>query len=118
MKAKLHPTYYHDAVATCACGETFTTGSTQKEIKVELCSACHPFFTGEMKFVDTMGRVEKFQKQQKQAAKVKKTKKIIKKKQVRPETLREMMIREKRKLAKKEQQSKAPPQKTSSKTKQ
>ena len=62
MKAQIHPTYYEDAVVTCACGNTFTTGSTRKELKTEICSVCHPFFTGKMKFVDSAGRVEKFQK--------------------------------------------------------
>lgn len=60
MKAKIHPKYYHNCLVTCACGNSFTTGSTLPEIKVDICSACHPFFTGEMKFVDTQGRVEKF----------------------------------------------------------
>ena len=63
MKAKIHPPYYNDCVITCACGHSFTTGSTKPQIRVEICSACHPFFTCKMKFVDTLGRVEKFQKQ-------------------------------------------------------
>ena len=54
--------YYNDAVVKCACGNKFTVGSTKKEIKVEICSKCHPFFTGEMKFIDTEGRIEKFMK--------------------------------------------------------
>lgn len=62
MKAKIHPTYYNDCVVTCACGNSFTTGSTKQEIRVEICSACHPFYTGKMKFIDTLGRVERFQK--------------------------------------------------------
>ncbi|MBI2010576.1 MAG: 50S ribosomal protein L31 [Candidatus Chisholmbacteria bacterium] len=106
MKATLHPTYYHDAVVTCSCGNSFTTGSTKKDIHVELCSACHPFFTGEMKYVDTMGRVEKFQARQAQAAQIKasrKAKKVLKKRETRPETLREMMLREQRKLEKSDQ---------------
>ena len=101
MKSAIHPKYYHDAVVICTCGNTFTTGSTKKEIQVDICSECHPFFTGEMRFVDTMGRVEKFQKKQKHAAKIKTTtkKKVsVRKKQTRPETLREMMLREKKKL--------------------
>lgn len=61
MKEKIHPEY-HKAVVRCACGETFETGSTKKELKVEICSKCHPFFTGRQKFVDTGGRVEKFKK--------------------------------------------------------
>lgn len=60
MKAQIHPTYHTQARVVCACGNTFTTGSTQEEIHVEVCSACHPFFTGQMRFVDTAGRVDKF----------------------------------------------------------
>jgi large subunit ribosomal protein L31 len=62
MKNDIHPEFHESAVVTCACGNTFTTGSTAKEIKVEICSACHPFFTGKQKFVDSAGRVEKFKK--------------------------------------------------------
>ena len=62
MKAEIHPTYYSDAQVTCVCGNTFTTGSTLKEIKTDICSACHPFYTGKQKLVDTEGRVEKFKK--------------------------------------------------------
>jgi len=62
MKEKIHPKYYAEATVSCGCGNTFTTGSTVEKITVEICSACHPFFTGTQKFVDTAGRVEKFQK--------------------------------------------------------
>ncbi len=62
MKKGIHPEYYPEAVVRCACGNEFTVGSTKPEIKVEICSKCHPFFTGEMKFVDTEGRIEKFMK--------------------------------------------------------
>lgn len=61
MKADIHPKY-EETVVSCGCGNKFTTRSTKKNIVVEICSACHPFFTGKMKFVDTTGRVEKFQK--------------------------------------------------------
>jgi len=61
MKAELHPKY-HRAVVSCACGETFESGSTKEQIKVEICSKCHPFFTGKQKFVDTGGRVERFKR--------------------------------------------------------
>lgn len=61
MKQGIHPTYYTEAKVTCACGNTFTTGSTMPEIRVELCHQCHPFYTGKQKFVDTARRVEKFQ---------------------------------------------------------
>lgn len=61
MKEGLHPKY-GEAVVKCACGETFTTGSTKKNLHVEICSKCHPFFTGKQKLVDTGGRVDKFKK--------------------------------------------------------
>ena len=65
MKAKIHPEYHNDATVTCSCGNTFTTGSTRKTLKVELCSKCHPFLTGEQKIVDTAGRVERFKRRYK-----------------------------------------------------
>ncbi len=61
MKKKIHPDY-EVATVTCGCGASWTTRSTRDAIKVEICSSCHPFFTGQQKFVDTAGRVEKFQK--------------------------------------------------------
>ncbi len=61
MKEGIHPEY-HEAVVKCACGETFTTGSTKKTLHVEICSKCHPFFTGRQKLIDTGGRVDKFKK--------------------------------------------------------
>ena len=61
MKEGIHPKY-DEATVVCGCGNKFTTRSTKKAITVEICSACHPFFTGKMKFLDTTGRVEKFQK--------------------------------------------------------
>lgn len=60
MKAKIHPKWFSDAKVTCACGNTFTTGASVPAINVEVCSKCHPFYTGQMKFLDTTGRVEKF----------------------------------------------------------
>lgn len=62
MKDGIHPKYHEECTVTCGCGNSFTTGSTVQKITVEICSACHPFFTGTQKFVDTAGRVEKFQK--------------------------------------------------------
>ena len=62
MKKDIHPTYYFDAQVICACGNTWTTGSTQKEIRTEMCSACHPFYTGEQRIVDTEGQVDRFYK--------------------------------------------------------
>jgi len=61
MKEGIHPKY-GEAVIKCACGETFTTGSTKKSLHVEICSKCHPFFTGKQKLIDIGGRVEKFKK--------------------------------------------------------
>lgn len=68
MKKSIHPQWYNDAKVTCACGNTFTVGATKPEIRVEICAKCHPFYTGEMKYVDTLGRVERFQQKQKAAA--------------------------------------------------
>ena len=62
MKTDIHPKYFAKAKVTCGCGNKFTVGSTQENIEVEICSKCHPFFTGEKKVIDTAGRVEKFQK--------------------------------------------------------
>lgn len=61
MKAKIHPKYI-DCTIACACGEVIHTKSTKPDIRVDICSKCHPFFTGKQKFVDTAGRVEKFQR--------------------------------------------------------
>lgn len=62
MKANIHPQFNNQAKVVCACGNTFTTGSTLSEIRVDICAKCHPFFTGQQKFVDTLGQVDKFQK--------------------------------------------------------
>lgn len=60
MKMNLHPQWYSDAVVTCACGNTFKTGATFKSLQVDVCYNCHPFYTGQMKYVDTAGRVDAF----------------------------------------------------------
>jgi len=60
MKQNIHPQYYPEAVVRCACGNTWTTGSTVPEIRTDVCSACHPFFTGEQRIVDSEGRVDRF----------------------------------------------------------
>ncbi len=62
MKEKIHPKFFENAVVTCSCGNTFTIGSTKQTLRVELCSKCHPFFTGERKMIDTGGRVERFKR--------------------------------------------------------
>ena len=62
MKEKIHPKYYPEAHVVCACGNSWTTGATVPEIRVDVCSACHPFFTGEQRIVDTAGQVDRFMK--------------------------------------------------------
>ena len=100
MKEGIHPKFNNDTVVTCACGNSFVTSSTLEKITVEICSACHPFYTGQQKFVDTEGRIDKFKKKQKIATelkeKAKKTKqtkseKIAKKKPSKQKTLKELL---------------------------
>ncbi|MCL0090013.1 50S ribosomal protein L31 [Dehalococcoidia bacterium] len=62
MKEKIHPKYYDEAKVVCSCGNTFTVGATRPTLKVEVCSRCHPFFTGEQRIVDTAGQIERFKK--------------------------------------------------------
>jgi large subunit ribosomal protein L31 len=62
MRKDIHPTFYADAVVICACGNTWTTGSTKKELRTDICSKCHPLFTGEQRIVDTEGQVDRFYK--------------------------------------------------------
>ncbi|HEX4926085.1 MAG TPA: 50S ribosomal protein L31 [Bdellovibrionales bacterium] len=62
MKEKIHPKYFTDAKVTCVCGNTFSTGSTLKELSIDICSECHPFYTGKQKLIDSEGRVERFKK--------------------------------------------------------
>ena len=89
MKATIHPQWYDDAEVSCACGNTFTVGASKPQIKIDICNKCHPFYTGEMKYVDTMGRVEKFQAKQKAGAAASQQRTDKKKKQKeREETLR------------------------------
>lgn len=64
MKTDIHPKYHTNADVTCACGNTFQVGSTREKINVEICSSCHPFYTGNEKIIDTAGRVEKFKARQ------------------------------------------------------
>lgn len=82
MKTNIHPKYYENAKVTCQCGYAFETGSTKPEIHVEICSQCHPFYTGQSKFVDTQGRIDRFkakvekakERKNKTSAKAKKSK--------------------------------------------
>ena len=76
MKEKIHPTYFPEAKIVCACGKIYTVGSTTQEIHVELCSNCHPFFTGKQKLVDAARRVEKFQERATRKAEVATGKKV------------------------------------------
>lgn len=81
MKQGIHPNWHHDCVVTCGCGNTFVTGSASKTLKIDICSACHPFFTGEMKFVDRQGRVDRFiqkMKKAQDASAMQKAKKAVK----------------------------------------
>jgi len=64
MKKDIHPQFYLNATVTCACGKVFTVGSTKEKIRVEICSNCHPFYTGNEKIMDAAGRVEKFKARQ------------------------------------------------------
>jgi large subunit ribosomal protein L31 len=68
MKPTIHPTYFPTATVTCACGNKFTTGSTVAEIHTEICSACHPFYTGKQKLIDTTGNVDRFRQRVAKAA--------------------------------------------------
>lgn len=89
MKKEIHPQYFTNAVITCACGRTLTTGSTVETIHVELCSACHPFYTGKQKLVDTARRVEKFQSRVSRKEGVAQTRKGRKVKRAKKEALRQ-----------------------------
>ncbi|OHA59179.1 MAG: 50S ribosomal protein L31 [Candidatus Vogelbacteria bacterium RIFOXYB1_FULL_42_16] len=82
MKKDIHPTFYDKATVTCVCGNSFTVGATKEKINVEICSACHPFYTGNEKVLDTAGRVEKFKTRASKAGtttKKKAVKKVAKK---------------------------------------
>lgn len=68
MKSDIHPKYFEKATVKCACGKTYTVGSTKEHIQVEICAGCHPFFTGTEKLIDTAGKVEKFRARRAKAA--------------------------------------------------
>lgn len=74
MKKDIHPTYYSDAKVICACGNVFTVGSSAPELHVEICSACHPFFTGKQKVLDSAGRVDRFKRRTSKTQEVKEKK--------------------------------------------
>ncbi len=69
MKSDIHPTWYPQATVSCVCGNTFSVGSTKELIKVDICSKCHPFFTGEMRFTSQVGKIERFQKRMEEGKK-------------------------------------------------
>ncbi|MCF7835542.1 MAG: 50S ribosomal protein L31 [Candidatus Marinimicrobia bacterium] len=71
MKKKIHPTYHTDATIKCACGNIITLGSTKKDMEVEICANCHPFFTGKEKLIDVEGRVEKFKQKMEKSKNIK-----------------------------------------------
>ncbi len=96
MKAAIHPKFYAQAQVICACGNKFTTGSTLEVIHVELCNKCHPFYTGEQRFIDRGSLIQNFQKKQEAAkqyqSKKAEKKEMQKKKEQEPKTLREMLM--------------------------
>lgn len=96
MKTNLHPQFHNEARVICVCGNRFTTGSTAEEIHVEICYKCHPFYTGEQKFVDSASRIQKFQTKQEKAkqfvAKKVKKQEEQKRREDAPKTLREMLL--------------------------
>jgi len=91
MKANVHPNYNPAAKVVCSCGNSFTVGSTQDSIHIELCDKCHPFYTGTQKFVDTASRIEKFQKKMAIVRPLSKKKKDENRSDQAPMTLREML---------------------------
>jgi len=98
MKKDIHPKYYPKCQVSCVCGNTFTTGSTEPEIHIELCSACHPFYTGKQKLVDTARRVEKFTTKvsaQKAVAKLKKGRKVKRVAQAEKKAKKEVVVKTK-----------------------
>ena len=90
MKAAIHPRYFDDAQVVCSCGNTFTVGSTSERLTIELCDKCHPFYTGQQKFVDTASRIEKFQKKMAAYKPMEKKAKEVKENKA-PMTLSEML---------------------------
>lgn len=96
MKVSTHPQYFDQAQVICVCGNKFNIGSTKETIHIELCNKCHPFYTGEQKFVDSASRIQKFQQKQKTATEIKAT--VVKKTEEKrksqegPKSLRDMLM--------------------------
>lgn len=92
MKAQIHPQYNPAAQVVCSCGNKFTVGSTKDSVHVELCNNCHPFYTGQQRFIDTASRIERFKMKQDAAQnRTQKQKKEEKKEEYQPQTLQEML---------------------------
>lgn len=96
MKASIHPQYYSEAKVICSCGNTFTVGSTEQTIHIELCNKCHPFYTGEERFVDSASQIQRFEQKRQFAKKYKEErgikKELKKQKDLGPKTLKEMLM--------------------------
>ncbi|OGK23827.1 50S ribosomal protein L31 [Candidatus Roizmanbacteria bacterium RIFCSPLOWO2_02_FULL_37_19] len=97
MKTDIHPTYFQEATVICSCGNTFKTGSTREHIRVEVCFKCHPLYTGEKRFLDSMGQVDRFEKKQKIAEEYKKkyankSQKKVEKDQDQPKSLKDLLL--------------------------
>lgn len=93
MQAKIHPKYFDSVEIRCSCGNVIIAGSTQEKLKTELCSKCHPFYTGQQKLVDTAGRVDKFEAKRKRAVSLKEeSKKRAEEKKKKPEVYKEKEI--------------------------
>lgn len=114
MKAQIHPEWHENAKVVCACGNEFSVGATMPKIEVEVCSNCHPFYTGQMKYVDTAGRVDAFREKQKKAKdkviskaekRRRKKQKRIEKELEKPESLEELREKVKEKKKKKTKKS-------------
>ncbi|MBI5152584.1 50S ribosomal protein L31 [Candidatus Peregrinibacteria bacterium] len=109
MKKDIHPKYYENVIMTCSCGAKFVAGSTKENVKTELCSACHPFFTGQTKLIDTAGRVDKFTARRKAVEEIKRKreeeKKLAKEKKI--EERLETLVEERKVTAEKTAKAKA-----------
>lgn len=107
MKTDIHPTWYPEAQVTCACGTNFKTGSTLPSLRVDICSKCHPLFTGQQKFVDTLGQVDRFikkteiskakQEERKKILEARKSK-VAEKKKERP-SLKDLLLQARKQIA-------------------
>ena len=93
MKSDIHPMYYENLKITCACGNIVIAGSTRKELRTELCSACHPFYTGKQKLVDTAGRVDKFMEKMKKMEEMKAKKAQKQAPQVQEDTIEKIIVK-------------------------